>query len=412
MSRLDELIRELCRDGVPFRPLGELGTWYGGGTPPKSNTEFWREGTIPWLSPKDMTGEIVTSTEDRIAEAAVKKGPIRIVPPGAVAIVVRSNILRRRLPTAFVPISVTLNQDMRAVVPHDGVDVRYLSHVLHARAANILEVAGRMAGSMAAIESGRLAAYRVPVPPVEVQREIVRVLDLFQSLEAELEAELEARTLQYAHYRDSLLAFSQRTDVRYVPMAEVGEFIRGRRFTRADFAAKGIPSIHYGEIYTHYGVSAVSTRSFVRDALRGQLRFAEPRDVVIAAVGETVEDVAKPVAWLGSGPVAIHDDSYAFRSGLDPTYVSHVMRSRTFQAQKSQFVARAKVKRISGDGLGRIVIPVPPMDDQLRVAGILDKVDALVNDLSIGLPAELAARRQQYEHYRDGLLNFDELSTT
>ncbi len=251
---------------------------------------------------------------------------------------------------------------------------------------------------------------RIPVPPLEVQREIVRILDQFSQLEAELEAELEARRRQYRHYRDQLLNSSGPDYGRWAPMSEVGTLIRGRRFTRADVVERGIPSIHYGEIYTRYGVVARQAFTRVREDLRTRLRFAEPGDVVIAAVGETVEDVGKAVAWLGDGPVAIHDDTFLFRSDLEPTFVSHFMQSSSFNRQKEQYVARAKIKRLSADGLGRILIPVLPREEQERVVDLLDRFESLVGDLSDGLPAELAARRKQYEHYRDRLLTFTEAS--
>jgi type I restriction enzyme S subunit len=144
----------------------------------------------------------------------------------------------------------------------------------------------------------------------------------------------------------------------------------------------------------------------VRLELSGQLRFAQPGDVVIATVGETVEDVAKAVAWLGNEPVAIHDDTSLFRSDLNPKYVSYAMQTADFHGQKNRHVARGKVKRLSGEGLSKIAIPVPPRGEQDRIVAILDKFDSLVADLMIDLPAELNARRQQYEHCRDRLLTF------
>src|SRR5438067_3980296 len=112
---------------------------------------------------------------------------------------------------------------------------------------------------------------------------------------------------------DRLLAEHCPEGVPIRRLGEVGTFVRGRRFTKADMVEVGIPCIHYGEIYTEYGGSADSTISHVREDLRDQLRYAQPGDVIIASVGETVEDVGKAVAWRGEGEVAIHDDSFLFR---------------------------------------------------------------------------------------------------
>ncbi|MGO4836538.1 restriction endonuclease subunit S, partial [Rhizobiaceae sp. 2RAB30] len=176
----------------------------------------------------------------------------------------------------------------------------------------------------------------------------------------------------------------------------------------ADVVEEGIPSIHYGEIYTHYGVATSSTVSHVRADMAQQLRYAEPNDVVIAAVGETVEDVGKAVAWLGDENVAIHDDCFFFRHSMNPKFVSYWFQTEDFHKQKNKYVDRAKVKRLSGENLAKIMMPVPPLEEQERIVSILDNFDALVNDLSRGLPAEIKARRQQYEHYRDRLLTFPE----
>lgn len=194
------------------------------------------------------------------------------------------------------------------------------------------------------------------------------------------------------------------TDTKRVPMSEVGEFIRGRRFTKADMVDEGIPCMHYGEIYTSYGTSASEALSHVREALRPSLRFAQNGDVVIAAVGETVEDVGKGVAWLGDTDVAIHDDCFLYRSSvLDPRYVAYYLQTAEFAREKSKFVARAKVKRLSADSLGRLGIPVPPIEEQLRVVAGLDRLHAQVLELSLALKAEIDGRERQYAHYRDGM---------
>lgn len=193
-----------------------------------------------------------------------------------------------------------------------------------------------------------------------------------------------------------------------VALSNLGNFIRGRRFTKADVVDRGVPSIHYGEIYTHYGVAASQAVRHVRSDMVQNLRFAKPGDVIFAGVGETAEDVGKAVAWLGDSPVAVHDDTFAFTSDVDAKYLSYAAQTGEFHAQKSGQVARGKVKRVSARGLGTIQIPVPSVTDQAMIVGILDKFEALISDLSVGLPAELAARRKQYEYYRDKLMTFEE----
>lgn len=136
------------------------------------------------------------------------------------------------------------------------------------------------------------------------------------------------------------------------------------------------------------------------------LRYAEPGDVVITDVGETVEDVGKAVAWLGDGKVAIHDHCYAFRHAMNPKFVSYCMQTAPFIAEKAKYIARTKVNTLLINGFSKISIPVPSLAEQARIIAILDKFDALTNSLTEGLPREIELRQKQYEYYRDLLLSF------
>lgn len=264
-----------------------------------------------------------------------------------------------------------------------------------------------------------MAKIKIPVPcpenpkkSLEIQSEIVRILDTFTSLTAELTAELTARKKQYNYYRDQLLSFKE-GKVEWKALGEIGEFIRGKRFTKADYVEDGISAIHYGEIYTRYGVFTTHALSQIRNDMAKSLRYAEPGDVVITDVGETVEDVGKAVAWLGDEKVAIHDHCYAFRHSMNPKFVSYCMQTTSFIAEKAKYVARTKVNTLLINGFAKIAIPVPYPNDlekslaeQARIVAILDKFDALTNSISEGLPREIALRQKQYEYYRDLLLNF------
>jgi type I restriction enzyme S subunit len=202
-------------------------------------------------------------------------------------------------------------------------------------------------------------------------------------------------------------------EVEWKPLNEIGKFIRGKRFTKADFVEDGISAIHYGEIYTRYGAWTDHAVSQVRSDLEGSLRYAQPGDVVITGVGETVEDVGKAVAWVGDGDVAIHDDSYAFRHSMNPKYISYAMQTAAFIDEKAKHVSRGKVNRLLVDGVAKVRIPIPHPGDiekslveQARIVSILDKFNALTNSITDGLPREIELRQKQYEHYRNLLLSF------
>lgn len=247
----------------------------------------------------------------------------------------------------------------------------------------------------------------IPLPPIEVQNEIVRILDCF----TQLEAELDCRKRQYEFYRDQLLSFDKLTppeknNVVWKKLSEVGTFIRGKRFVRTDIVEHGVPCIHYGDIYTYYGLTAQITRTFLMSEKAAKMRFAQKNDVIIVAAGENNMDIGVGVAWIGEEKVAVHDACFIFRSDLHPRYLSHYLRGSDYHLQIKKYVSEGKICSISAQNLGKAVIAIPPLKEQERIANILDRFESLTTSLQHGLPAEIAARRQQYEYYRDKLLDF------
>ena len=272
-------------------------------------------------------------------------------------------------------------------------------------------------GGVPYLDRTRLESVRIPVPPIEVQREIVRVLDSFTELEAELEAELEGRKLQYAHYRDRLLSREslEAMDGKCVEtkrLGDVGTFTRGSGIQKKDFVDEGMPCIHYGQVYTYYGLSTDETKSLISPEFYKSRKKASYGDLVIATTSENEEDVCKCVAWLGNTPCAVSGDAYIYAHELDPKYVAYFFSSEQFQNQKTRYITGTKVLRVSGDSMAKIQIPVPSLTTQQKVVDILDRFDALTTSLTDGLPAEIEARRAQYGYYRDKLLNFKRVQDT
>lgn len=411
MSQLDDLISRYCPAGVLVRRLGEVVEIRSGWGFPNAD-QGRLAGDYPFYKVSDMNlpgNEVAMTRANNYVDAAVASRLGVSPAPAGTVIFPKIGAAVATNKKRILTVASAYDNNVMGLVPSGDLDPRYLFYWTQTIE---LSAFSNDSGAVPSIRKSAMQTARIPVPPVAVQREIVRVLDDFaqcaRELEIELEAELGARRRQYEHHREQLFAFDE-SGVRRAPMGELGTFVRGRRFTKSDLVvAGGIPSIHYGEIYTRYGVATHSTVSQVRHDLADQLRFAQPGDVVIAAVGETVEDVAKAVAWLGEEPVAIHDDTFLFRSQLNPKFVSYYLQTAEFHGQKNKHVARAKVKRLSGESLAKIGIPVPDADEQQRIVWTLDRFDALLKQLAVELRAEVKARRRQYEYYRDRLLTFKE----
>lgn len=203
MNRIERMVVEMCPDGVEYCRLGELGEWVGGGTPSKTKAEYWVGGTVPWVTPKDMGAIQLSSSAVMITPLSLEQSALRFVEGPSIAVVWRSSILDRVLPVSKVPFGATFNQDMRVLIPCDKCDPSFVLHLLRSQDAHIRSSAMKTGGSVASIVTERFMNLNVPIPPIEIQREIVDILDSF----TRLEAELEARKAQYAFYRDRLLSF-------------------------------------------------------------------------------------------------------------------------------------------------------------------------------------------------------------
>ena len=187
--------------------------------------------------------------------------------------------------------------------------------------------------------------------------------------------------------------------VEFKPLGELGEFVRGTGIQKSDFTSAGVGCIHYGQIYTSYNTFATETKSYITPELAKKLRKAKKGNLIIATTSENKEDVGKAVAWLGEKDIAVSTDAFIFSHKLNPKYVAYFFQTDDFQKQKFPFVTGTKVMRISGSDLSKIIIPVPPLEVQEEIVRILDKFSSYA--------AELQARKEQYEYYRNLLLTFN-----
>ena len=412
MKGANFLEKLLDNQPVEWKKLGEVAEISSGNSAPQHD-EFFLGGEYPFCRTSDV-GKVHHSInfyqiKDKLNEKGIKglrlfKKETILLPKSGV-----STLLNHRV---MLSIDSYVSSHLATIYRKENKALsRYLFYFL-----SQLDICDLIPDkSYPSLKISQIANIRIPVPPLYVQEEIVRILDKFTTLEAELEAELDCRKRQYEYYRNQLLSFDmlnrggQRlNNVSIMALGEVGEFIRGKRFVKTDITTQGCPCIHYGEMYTYYGIWANKSKSFISQTLvnKKNLRQALTNDVIIVGAGETIEDLGVGTAWLSQTPVVIHDACFIFRSSLNPKYVAYFTRTNNFHDQLRRHVSSGKISAVNAKGLSKIKIPVPPLSEQERIVSILDKFDTLVNSISEGLPKEIELRRKQYEYYREQLLSF------
>lgn len=193
-------------------------------------------------------------------------------------------------------------------------------------------------------------------------------------------------------------------------MGEIATSIyRGAGIKRDEVTANGIPCVRYGEIYTSYDISFKECISHTREDVVSNPKYFEHGDIIFAITGESVEEIAKSIAYLGYEKCMAGGDTVVLKHQQEPRYISYALSTTNAQAQKSKGKVKSKVVHSSIPAIKEIKIPLPDIETQKYIADLLDNFHRLCNDMTIGLPAEIMARQKQYEYYRDKLLTFKEL---
>ena len=395
MTKLEELINELCPDGVEYKRIDELCIITRGrvmskdyirdnvGQYPVYSSQTENNGELGKISTYDFEGEYLTWTTDGANAGSVfyRNGKFSV-----------TNVC------GLLKVKV------------DEITTKYLYHILSITAPKYVNKGMGNPKLM----SNVMARIKVPLPPLSIQSEIVHILDSFTLLTAELTAELTARQKQYAFYRDYLLDFSNEDVTKKIPDIDCSQV----KTLRLDEVAQIYDGTHQTPNYKDSGIPFISVEN-IKD-IYGSKKYISEEDFNKYKIKPQINDVF--MTRIGSiGDCAILDKQadlayYVSLALIRPNtdiviskYLKYVIESRFGRKElRKRTLVNAVPIKINKNDIGKIELPIPPLSVQENIVKILDRFDKLNNDMSEGLPAEIEARKKQYEYYRDALLSFDD----
>jgi putative type I restriction enzyme specificity protein HI_0216 len=417
MSKLDEMIRELCPDGVEYVKLGTLcslitkqtGFDYTNHIKARLLMEP-AENAVPYIQTKFFAGKNFNyQTDYYVPMDIVEQFPkITLDEKCILFSIVGASIGNVGLfpgeRKCFLGGAICVAK----VLPQYDVDYVYYcveSHNVQHQIRRKTKGAGQ-----ATITVEDIREFEIPLPPIEIQSEIVHTLDNYTEnvvkLQNQLTAELTARQKQYTFYRNKLLTFSgnEKAKIVKISLGDIGPICMCKRILKSQTnTVEGVPFYKIGT----FGKKAdayISKETF--DEYQSKYNFPKKGDVLISAagtVGRTVVYDGEPAYFQDSNIVWIdNDESIVLNSYLRYCY----------ELKPWKVSSGGTIQRLYNDNIAKAVIAVPPIEEQKRIVSILDRFDAISNDLTSGLPAEIEARQKQYEYYRDKLLTFKEVAAT
>ncbi|WP_120937264.1 restriction endonuclease subunit S [Helicobacter pylori] len=415
MHKIECLLQTLAPKGVEFKTLEEVFEIKNGYTPSKNNPEFWEKGTIPWFRMEDIreNGRILKDSIQHITPKALKNK--KLFPKNSIIISTTATIGEH----ALLIVDSLANQRFTFLSKKANCNIAldmkfffYQCFLLGEWCKKNTNVSG-----FASVDMTAFKKYKFPIPPLEVQQEIVKILDAFTELNTELNTELKARKKQYQYYQNMLLDFnninSNHKDakmsaktypkrlksllqtlapkgVEFRKLGEVCEIIRGKRVTKKEILDKGKYPVVSG---------GIGFMGYLNEYNR------EENTITIAQYG-----TAGFVNWQNQKFWA-NDVCFSVipKETLINRYLYHVLTN--MQNYLYSISNRSAIPySISSNNIMQITIPIPPLEIQQEIVKILDQFSILTTDLLAGIPAEIEARKKQYEYYREKLLAFKPLT--
>lgn len=399
MSKLDEMIRELCPDGVEYVKLNSVCDIYDG----THSTPNYTESGVKFASVENIGN--LYATRKYISEKDFEKykikpriGDVMMTRIGSVGV---CTVVDRNEALAFYVSLALLRPQL------DKVQSRFLKYAIesiHGRK----ELRKRTLINAVPIKINKddIGKVTIPLPPIEIQSEIVHTLDNYTEnvvkLQNQLTAELTARQKQYTFYRNKLLTFSgnEKAKIVKISLGDIGPICMCKRILKSQTnTVEGVPFYKIGT----FGKKAdayISKETF--DEYRSKYSFPKKGDVLISAAGT----IGRTVVYDGK-PAYFQDSNIVWIDNNERVVLNSYLRY-CYELKPWKVSSGGTIQRLYNDNIAKAIITVPSLDVQNRIVNVLDNFEKICSDLNIGLPAEIEARQKQYEYYRDKLLSFKE----
>ena len=405
MKGANFLEKLLDNQPVEWKKLGEVFITRNGYTPSKSNPEYWEGGTIPWYRMEDIreNGRILSDALQHITPKGVKGNGL--FKANSIILATTATIGEH----ALITTDALCNQQLTNFeIKEDFKDkllskfVFYYFYVIDDWCKKNVNVS-----SFPSVSVPKLKKLDFPIPPLSVQSRIVEILDKFTAMEAELEAELELRKKQYAYYREQLLNFS------YTPPSEFNVVYRKLGEICTKVCSGGTPSTSNPEYYKGnipwlrtqdvdwkdvYDTDIKITEEAIKHS---SAQWIPANCVIVAMYGATA---AK--ACINRIPLTTNQACCNLQVNEHIANYKYVYHWICREYERLRALGEGSQSNLSGKKIKDYKIPIPPLSEQARIVEILDKFDTLTNSISEGLPLEIQLRKQQYEYYREQLLDF------
>lgn len=422
MSKLNELIAELCPNGVEYVPLWSVTIW-----DKKFNSVDRKKQpksiNYPYLLAKDLfaletengnvfllsTGEQIGWTNEELAGRNMCEGEVVTIPWGkSRAVVDCIKYYKGKFVTA----------DNRIMTSNDTSKLlnKYLYYWTMSK-GKVIDTFYRGSG-IKHPDMSKVLDMKIPIPPLPVQEEIVRILDSFTSLTAELQAELQARQKQYEYYRDQLLTFDVHgggtSEVQWKTLGELGKWSGGKTpsMAKSIFWDNGkIPWISSKDMKES---TLSDTQDHITDvAVKDASMTIFPKNSIAIVTRSGILKHTFPVAYIPFETTINQDIKLlVVNDTVNPRYAFHLLQGNGRDILKKTKKQGGTVDSLDFQRILQYKVPVPSLSVQEKIVEVLDNFDAICSDLNIGLPAEIEARQKQYEYYRDRLLSFSKKGDT